>query len=157
MTVSEADAKKYALRLLSYRGRSERELTEKLRTRGFGPDVIVSTLEYLKRAGFVDDALLAESLKRQAYENKLYGYGGAKLFLAQRGLSKEVIEAALDYDETVELEKVYKLVARKKGTAGKSQTVQDRRRLWNFLARRGYSPETIKKAMRSQDIDEEAL
>ncbi|MHB8882654.1 MAG: regulatory protein RecX [Thermodesulfovibrionales bacterium] len=157
MTASEADAKKYALRLLSYRGRSEREMTEKLGTRGFGQDVIISTLEYLKRAGFVDDTLLAESLKRQAYENRLYGYGAAKLFLAQRGLSKEVIEAALDYDETVELEKVHKLVARKKGAAGKHQTVQDRRRLWNFLARRGYSPETIKKVMRSPNIDEEAL
>ena len=157
MTVSGADAKKYSLKLLSYRGRSEKELRDRLAARGFGQEIISSTVDYLKTAGFLDDSLLAASLKRQAFEGKLCGYKAAKLLMYKRGLSRDVIESALQYDEEIELCTLQKLLDKKMRSMGKYHSLNDRKKLWNFLMRKGYSSGTIRKILKCPDNDEEAL
>ena len=157
MTVSGVDAKKYLLKLLSYRGRSEKELRDKLVARGFDQEIISSTIDYLKIAGFIDDSLLADNLKRQAIELKLCGYKAAKLLMYKRGLSRDVIESALDYDEEIELSTLQKLLDKKMWSMGKYHSLNDRRKLWNFLIRKGYSSGTIRKILKFPDNDDEAL
>jgi regulatory protein len=141
------DAKRYAFKLISYRGRSENELREKLIRKGFSVDIISQTLSYLKQAGFIDDRALAESLKRQALQNRLLGYSGTKRFMLSRGLSHAIIESSLHFDEDIEIKNARKLLEKKIGGTGRVATIKEKRRLWNFLARRGYSFSTIKKAL----------
>jgi regulatory protein len=148
LTDSADDAKRYSLRLLSYRGRSESEMREKLGKKDFPEEVISRTIGHLKQSGYLDDGALAVNLKRQAVEKKLLGYEGARTFMLKRGLPPEVIRSTLDYDEDGELENIHKLVDKKLKSMGNYLTESDKKKLWNFLARRGYSFEIIRKAIK---------
>lgn len=155
MTDSASEAKLYALKLLGYRERSEKELRDRLERKGFGLDLIDRTLSQLKQAGFVDDAALALNLRRQAFERRLLGHKGAKSFMLKRGLSLPVVESALDYDEETDLENAVRFLDKKR-TSMENYTAEERKRkLWNLLARRGYSPGVIRKAMKNFNFDEE--
>lgn len=129
---------------------------EKLAARGFAPEVISSTLEYLKKAGFINDCLLAETLIRRAFETKLCGYGAARLMMYKRGLGRDVVESSLKYDQEAELETLKKLLEKKMRSKEKYQSVIDRKKLWNFLLRKGYSSATIGKVLKYPDNTEEA-
>lgn len=152
MTDSAGDAKRYSFKLLGYRGRSESELRERLDRKGFSEDVVSRTLKFLKQAGYLDDRALALNLKRQFLSDRLLGYNGAKRFMRKRGLSAEVIDSTLEYDEDAEVLNAKKLIGKKFGSIGKDSPVSEKRRLWNFFARRGYSVSTIKKALQEYNI-----
>jgi regulatory protein len=155
LTDSQNDAKKYALKLLAYRGRSESELRERLARKGFAGEAISRTLDYLKRAGYLDDHLLAETLKRRALEEKRLGFQGAKDFMVRRGLPPHVVESTLDYDEDRELRNAEILVDKKLGSMGNYVRKSDKRRLWYFLARRGFSSGIIRKTLKDLHHNEE--
>ena len=148
MTASAHDAKRYAFRLLGYRGRSERELRERLEKKGFSGDEISRTLEDLKRSGFVDDEALAGHLRRLALEQKHLGYAAARQFMRKRGLPRELVDAALGYDEETELENARRLLDKKCRTMGNYLTEKDRKRLYDFLSRRGFAGGVIGKALK---------
>ena len=155
MTDSASDARQYALKLLGYRERSEKELRERLGQRGFHQVVIDATLSYLKKACFVDDKALAADLKRQAFEQRLLGHRGAKSFMLKRGLPQSLVESTLDYDEEAELENAVRFLNKKKIAMGRYTGEEKKRKLWSLLARRGYAPGVIVKAMRTVNFYEE--
>lgn len=155
MTDSDSDARHYALRLLGYRARSEKELRERLDRKGFGQSAIDNAMLRLKKTGLIDDRALAASLKRQAFEQRFLGCEGARSFLLKRGLSRAVVESAVDYDEGAEIEKALKFLDKKRTSVRNYPAEKKMSRLWNLLARRGYSSEVIRKAMRVFNFDEE--
>lgn len=155
MTDSGSDARKYALKLLGYRGRSERELRERLARKGFQHDIIDSTLLRLKKAGLIDDRALAQDLKIQATEGKLLGYEGARSFMLKRGLPGTVIESALNYDEDSELENAVRFLDKKAASLETYPAEERKRKLRNLLARRGYSSRVIRRAIDNSTLDEE--
>ncbi len=154
MTDSPDEARRYSLRLLSYRARSEKELTDRLEKKGFSDKSIAAAVRSLKESGFIDDTALAQQLRRQAIEVKLLGYGPAKAYMRRRGLPGEIVESVLYRDEDEEMRNAQKLVEKKLNTMGNYLTADERKKLWNFLARRGYSFETIRKALKDVCIEE---
>lgn len=141
------DALRYAYRLLSYRGRSHKELEQRLGLKGFSKEDIQQAIGHLKEHGYLDDLSLAESLKRVAMDMKLLGQEGARQFLRQRGIERQVIEGVLsDYNE---LGSALRLVGKKlKGMAPEEKTL---RRISALLRRRGYCNETIRKAIKTNE------
>ncbi len=104
--------------LLNYRGRSEKELRERLEKKGFSENHVSSALKHLKDAGYLDDRALALDLKRQAFDNKLLGHNSAERFLRSRGLPDEIIEETLEYNEEIEADKIRRLIEKKLRTTG---------------------------------------
>lgn len=155
MTDSANDARLYALRLLGYRGRSKKELRERLQRKGFRQDIIDRTLVRLGKAGLIDDAALAVNLKRLAFEEKLLGYKGAKSFMLERGLSLPVVESAIRYDEDLEMENAVRVLDKKMVSMENYPARERKRKLWNLLARKGYSRGVIRRAMRDFNLSEE--
>lgn len=147
MTDSEADAKKYAFVLLSYRSRSEKELRERLKKKSFSEIHISSALKYLKKTGYLDDHALALHLKHQAFNNKLLGHTSAKMFLLSRGVPEEIINETLEYNEEAEADKIHKLIDKKLRTMGNYSDKIKEKKLWDFLVRKGYNFSTIKNAL----------
>jgi regulatory protein len=135
--------------LLSYRSRSEKELKERLGKKGFSDNPIAVTLKYLKQAGYLDDHALALDLKRQAFNNKLLGYNRAKIFLLDKGVPDDIVSETLTYDEETELQKIQKLMDRKLRTMGACIDDKKKKKLWDFLVRKGYSYNTIRNAFRN--------
>ncbi len=139
--------REYALLLLSYRARSEKELKDRLNKKGYTPEVIDAVMTELKRQGLVDDRKLAE---RYVGDRITIGHKGKKMVRAEllkMGVAKEEINRALAKapDETeaammvVEhfLPRYRKLDARTRA-----------RRLWGVLARRGFAADTIATVMK---------
>jgi regulatory protein len=154
LTDSPDEARRYSIRLLSYRARSEKEIRDRLKRKGFSGKSIESAVPSLKESGFIDDVALARQLRRQAIEVKLLGYGPAKAYMIKRGVPAEIIEETLDRDEDEELRNAQKIVDKKLKTMGNYLTADERKKLWNFLARRGYSFGTIRKALKDAGIEE---
>lgn len=143
--VSVSSALRYSLRLLSYRGRSEKELSERLAQKGFDGQAVSGTIERLKGLGYIDDAALAESLKRKSAEIKHFGRLGARNYLRQMGISREIIDEAMgDYDE---LAAAGEFVKKKLRTIKDPSTISGRRRLVAALQRRGFSAGAVRKAL----------
>ncbi|MBI5026954.1 MAG: regulatory protein RecX, partial [Nitrospirae bacterium] len=89
------EARVYALRLLSYRSRSRKELTERLVQKGFDTDTVDSTIAALEQEGFIRDSALASELLRVAVEGKGLGREGIRALLTKRGIERELIKETL--------------------------------------------------------------
>jgi regulatory protein len=154
LTDSRNDATRYAFRLLGYRGRSEKELRERLVKKGFSEDAASRTLAYLREAGFINDGALALDLKRQAVGQKKLGYRAARSFMEKRGLPRDLVDSTLGYDEDVELENARNLLDKKRKSIGNYVTTKERKRLYDYLLRKGFSSSVINKALRDFEQDE---
>jgi regulatory protein len=151
-----------ALNLLALRARSTTELRRALVKKGELPADADAAIARLVAAGFLDDA----SYARQFTRSKGVGGGLSKRRLQQelrrRGVERDVAEVAIDevfvdeeVDEAVEIERV----ARKKlRTLTRVDLATRRRRLYAFLARRGYGSGAISRAMHlvSDDVPPDA-
>ncbi len=140
--------------MLGYRGRSERELRERLVRKGFSEDVVSRTIAYLREAGFVDDNALALELKRQAVGQKKLGYRAARSFMEKRGLPRDIVESTLGYDEDVEVGNARDLLEKKLKSVKNYLATKERKRLYDFLLRKGFSSSVINKALKDFEQEE---
>lgn len=148
-------ARQYALKLLSYRGRSVRELQERLKMRGFPEHVVSSAINHLQHAGLINDQALAEDLKRKAITTKLLSQSSARRFMLTRGIPKEIIDRTLIYDEKEDRENAKKLIYRKMKTFKNYPPEKIKRRLYALLLRKGYSFETINYVLKEIKLKED--
>jgi regulatory protein len=139
-----------ALRLLAVRPRSRRELRSRLLRAGFEPDEVEDELARLESVGLVDD----EAYAHQAVEHELTvrrsGRRAIVSRLGARGLDRETMERALE-DLVTEDEDV-RATELARTRAGRLSGIPPERafaRLVSFLARRGYGPETARRAART--------
>jgi regulatory protein len=139
----DAKAIQHAYKILGYRGRSVKELKDRLKRKGFSADCAKAVIEHLQGMGYLDDAAFAWSLRKNAEDVKLLGSFGARRYLRQMGISRDVAdEALLGYDE---LAPAKKLLQRKLRSLKDCPVPLQRKRLLGYLSRRGYSAETIRK------------
>ena len=147
MSEEAGKALRYAFKLLGYRGRSGSELRQRLRLKGFTAAAVDEALERLGQGGYLDDNALAISLRRKAEEVKFLGSRGAKMYLMKMGIPREIAEEALqDYDE---LSSALRLVENRRRVAEGLPPGVARRRLSDYLRRRGHSAWTARKAIES--------
>lgn len=146
---------RYALRLLSYRDRSEKELRERFQKKGFSENDIESVISCLREKGFINDRSLALSLKKSAEDIKLLGALGTRWFLQRRGIAENVIDEVVEENESEESERAYKLVEKKMRSIQLSSADEVKKKLWRFLMSKGYSFDTIRKTLKSFKIEEE--
>jgi regulatory protein len=147
-------ARQYAFKLLSYRGRSEKELESRLRKKGFTKTVASSTIGYLKQTGLIDDKALAETLKREALTTKLLSQSGAKRFMLTKGIPRDVVDSIFSNDKNEDFENASKLADKKLKVLKNYSSDTARRRLYNFLFRRGYSTDTIISVLKNKTFKE---
>ncbi len=148
-----ADAIRYAYRLLSYRDRSEKELRERLRRKGFSEETIQHVISHLNEKGFINDEKLALSLKRVAEEVKLLGTQGIRLFLQRRGLSERIADNVLEDNDSDEVTRAKKLVDKKLRTMGNYSDEEIKKKIWRTMVRKGYSFDTIKQIIKEFKIN----
>jgi regulatory protein len=141
-----------ALDMLEARARGVTELRHLLIKKGEPPDDVDAAIERLRAAGVLDDANFARQLTR----SKALGGGHSRRRiqqeLAKRGVARDVSDAAIEevfeeegVDESASIERV----ARKKlrTLTGLDVTTQ-KRRLFAYLARRGYNSDAIARVVR---------
>ena len=148
-------ARQYALKLLSYRGRSEKELEERLLKKGIAKTIVSSTINKLKETGLIDDIAFAEVLKREALTTKMLSQNGAKRYMQTRGIPRDIVDVVFYHDENRDFDNALRFAGKKLKSLNHYPLEIVKRRLYNLLLRRGYSAETIMKVLKDISNKEE--
>jgi len=138
-----------ALDMLETRSRGAVELRRLLLRKGEPESEVDATIERLTRAGLVDDAAYA----RQFARSKALGAGLSRRRLQQeltkrgvaRDVSSEAIAEVFDDEAIDEAAALERVATKKLKTLAKLEPDVQRRRLYAFLARRGYDTEDISR------------
>lgn len=133
----------YSFKLLGYRGRSERELINRLSMKGYDDDEIRNVIMKLKETGLIDDRSLALSFRNYAEERKKLGAIGIRNFLLSRGIPIDIVEEVCN-DVEEENNALRLLEKRIKDYRDKG----NKRKAYSLLQRKGYSFETIRKILK---------
>jgi regulatory protein len=131
--------------------------------KGEPPEEVDAAIARLREAGLLDDAHFARQLTR----SKALGGGHSRRRiqqeLAKRGVARDVSDDAITEvfeDEEVDEAASIERVARKKlRTLSGVDSLTRKRRLYGFLARRGFDADAIQRVLRvilAEQVDEES-
>lgn len=147
-----------AYRLLGQRARSQHELAERLRQKGYDAPLVSGVLERLTASGLLDDGVFAQAFV--ADKRRFGSWGDERIAreLDRLGVPAEVIVTAVGpSDASRDLARAA-AVLRKYG-APRGEVDADMRRAVAVLRRRGFSASTSYRAMRlwldDRSIDDE--
>lgn len=138
-----------AWRLLSFRPRSEKELINRLKQKGYEEKWIEEAIQKLKDYRYINDESFARSFASDRLNIKKIGSNGLKYELKQKGISSEIIEEVLDdlVDEEKEFEQGVELCEKKLKTLKETEPFKKKQKLLQFLVRKGYSFDTAKQVV----------
>ena len=125
-----------ALRLLSYRARSEREVRSRLAQRGIGADIIDDELQRLRAAGLLDDEAFAKMWVEERGQLAPRGERLLRNELRAKGIAADSIDVATgDVDDHAAALRVARARARKLSNASYEEF---RKKVGGLLQRKGF-------------------
>lgn len=160
-TIIQAEEKKItrdrALRFLSYRARSEKEMRDKLADTGTHNATIDEIVENLKSAKLIDDRQFAMAFVHDKMTLKPVGPLLIKTELRKHKISDEIIEAAVEeaFREETPNSIAMKLLKKRYQSQKNKDWLKVRKRLSDFLARRGFPWDIIYETMQQFEIQKD--
>lgn len=140
-----------ALNMLAFRARSASELTRSLVRKGAERADVDRAIVRLREQGLLDDAAFAQAFTRAKVLGANQSRRRVQQELGRKGVARDVSEAAINAvfeAECIDQREVVEAAARKKARSlARLDPVVQRRRLYAFLARRGYDADDIRCAM----------
>lgn len=141
-------AKDMALRWLSYQARSESEVRQRLRTKHFSEAVADRAVEDLRRIGLINDQQFAESWVQSRLSSGKAGRARLAWELRSHGIERQIVEQTLAHvSEEAEFPLALKLAQHRYERLRDKEPEVQRRRIASLLQRRGFSYETIVRAL----------
>lgn len=145
-----SQAKTIAFRFLKIRERSVFELRAKLGLKKLSKATIDRVIDFLLEKRFLDDRSFVRNWIRYRRARPL-GRRRIHLELRQKGIEEELIieelnEAFEDFDQQ---EIVTELANRRASRYGDEDPLKRKKKVFDFLARRGFSLDLIKKATKN--------
>jgi regulatory protein len=134
-------AKKRALYLLAKRDYTEYLLRQKLYQSGYDEELTDAAIFYVEQYHYIDDLRYAKAYIRCHGELK----SERSLFaeLRQKGVAKDIARQALDEEYGQDEESLIKRWIEKKGYEKDAADEKEKRRMYAFLLRRGFSHSDI--------------
>ncbi len=137
-----------ALRYLSIREYSVRELVRKLSPFASGEEDLGALMEWLQEKGFLSESRFAEAyVRRQSVR-----YGNARILreLRNRGISDAILRDAESEMREDEFARAWQVWLKKFGR--KPSDIREQARQIRFLQQRGFSGDIISQVMRSKAL-----
>lgn len=126
-----------ALRLLAARERSAIELRRRLAAKGYDRETVIAALDRLQASGLQDDERFAASFADAAVARRM-APGLIQRKLRGRGVTAELAARASVADPAEEESRARAAAAKRAAALGSLPADKARRRLADFLVRRGY-------------------
>lgn len=150
----------YCLWLLGKSDKTKKELSDKLRLKGYPDEVIEVVIQKIINDGYVNDENYTENFVRSRTTYRKQGRNAISSELRRKGVSDEVISEALegitDDDERVNAKS---LVESKVFSTRNLESQKRVNRLVGMLARKGYSIgmayEVVNEVLSEQNFDED--
>ena len=144
-------ANEYAIKLLSFKMRTEKEVRRKMKEKEYTQEQIEKTIEYLYSFKYLDDEKYARLFMKDSVYLKKMGVNRIKQELYSKGIDsnviKEVIEDLKDEDE--EYTNALELASKKLNSSYKNDDRNKQyRKLSSFLQRKGYGYELVAKVLK---------
>jgi regulatory protein len=147
----------YAVYLLGIRLRTEGELRERMKQKGYPLAIVDEVINYLKDQRFLDDQRFAEIFLDNLKKYKNFGFYGIKKKMMEKRLPSSIIENVLSQGLPIEEEtKIARRFLRKQkftpSNAAERQSAKDesfdradKNKIARSLANRGFRTEIIKR------------
>lgn len=152
--------KSAALKLIEKSYKSEKEIYDKLITKGYEEKTIVRILNFLKQYNFINDEKYAEMFIKEKLSS--YGKDKIKYLLLKKGIDEKIIEDKLssisEYDEK---EQGIKLARKKYASLISSERSINKiyKKLGDYLIGRGYNFDLVnsilKEVIQNKDYEDE--
>ena len=146
-------ARMKAMRLLEHMDRTERGLEERLRQAGFSGEAIQDAMDYVRSYGYINDVRYA-----QHYISYRLGIKSKQIILqelSQKGIDRqtalEAWEEITEFEEPDERSMIRKAVEKKYERDSKLNE-KEMRRLYGYLARRGFRAGDISSVLEEMVI-----
>ncbi|MBP9128299.1 MAG: regulatory protein RecX [Elusimicrobia bacterium] len=136
-----------ALKLLSFRARSESELSDRLGQKGFSPEVLASVLVRLRELGLVNDKNLAQDL---VDIQRRSGRGDHRIRheLKKRGLSSNEVTRVMAETSQPENDRAWDCLQKRASRVKGLDRDRAYRRLHGYLIRQGFGIDETSRALR---------
>ncbi len=141
--------KKRAVFLLEKQDRTEAQIRRKLKENSYPEEMIDEAVFYLKERHFLDDRRYAENYIRYhcAKESK----GKLRLKLMEKGVSKEIIEAAMEEEYVGDEDAYIKMWLQKKNFSYEESDQKEKQKIYGFLIRKGFQSADILRVMKCSE------
>ena len=141
----ERSIRNTALEILSRREHTRLELARKLKAKEFSLIEIDELLINLEREGLQSDARFTESY---VHSRSRRGFGPLRIKyeLQQRGISSDLVDTHVDFNDQVWLQNSYREYEKKFGVHSVKST-QDQAKCMRFLQSRGFTNDIIRKTI----------
>ncbi len=138
-----------ALRLLTYRERSRKELRDKLAGKKYSPEAVDATIAKLEHLDLIDDEKFARLWVNSRVNFKPRAAWLIGRELREKGIDPETAGRVLDEMIPPERERAAarELAGRRVRHYQTEPPETARRKLFSYLARRGFSSETIRECL----------
>ncbi len=133
-----------ALYYITFKDRTEKEIQDKLKEKGYSYSDIDVAVSKLKEYGYINEENYAFSYIKSNIHKK--GYRRITSELAARGLDKDIIEEQLDMFDFSEEDTIYNILDSRFSNCDMYDEKQ-LRRIYSFFARRGFSYGNISNAL----------
>ncbi len=138
----------YAVSVLSRNAKSEKQLRDKMREKGYDDQFIDSAIEKLKQQKYLDDEKYSEMLISSKLNACKYGKRRIKEVLYEKGIERNIIEEKLKLvSEEDEIERACCIGAKKLRTLKENDTRKKNIKLSNFLINKGFEYSVVRKAV----------
>lgn len=150
--------KNSALRIIEKSHKTEKEVIEKLKSKGYGDNAINKSIEFLKEYNFINDLNYAKAF----INDKLNSVGSQKIryTLLQKGISKELVEEHLSNSNKENEKNVAFNLAKKKVDLLRKKENDNYKisgKLYRYLISKGYeydiTNEVVKQVMSLDDFE----
>ena len=132
----------YALNLLTICDRTEKEIRDKLRGKGYPGNEIEDTIIFLSEYGYINDREYVRKYIKDAVNIKKWGKKRIETELLKKGADRYVVEEMLEEIETDFGALIMEILKSRFKNSNLSDP-KERNRIFSYFARRGFSPQDI--------------
>ncbi len=148
-------ARSWALKQLARRARTESEMHDRLRRRGFSCRVVRESMDFLRRTGALDDEKFAREYVAYIERQNPMGRRRIEQELQKRGVQRESARRIVAQITPEKEEELARLALERRGGGPSSDLArEDRmrelRRLYGYLGRRGFPGGLVRRLL---DLD----
>ncbi|MDW5300051.1 MAG: RecX family transcriptional regulator [Sedimentibacter sp.] len=144
----EMNAYNYAISVLSRNSKSEKQLMQKIKDKGYEEQFIENVIVKLKQQKYIDDEAYSEAFINNKINISKDGKRKIKEALYNKGIDKQIIDEKLqEITDDDEIERACLLGAKKLRTIKEEDIRKRRMKLANYLISKGFEYSTVKKVI----------
>jgi regulatory protein len=140
-----------ALHYIGYKMRTVKEIRMKLEDKEFSEEIIERVIEFMEKYGYADDREYCRKYIREKLRMKPKSGYALKIELRQRGISSHIIDEVMAETEMDEEGDAFRWLERKSRGNWPPADDKQKKKLYDFLLRKGYSYDIIGEAFREMN------